>query len=71
MTLHQNRWIYSLSHPKAIQLTCFSHAQLHELYTHFAIAGLLDPGEDKLQIPIGWFVGNAPCQYHVDPEEVF
>jgi UDP-N-acetylmuramyl pentapeptide phosphotransferase/UDP-N-acetylglucosamine-1-phosphate transferase len=39
--------IDDLSDPKAIRLTRFGHAQLSELYTHFAIARLLDPGEDK------------------------
>jgi hypothetical protein len=71
MTLHKNLQIDNLSDPEAIRLTCFKHAQLRELYTHFAIAGLLDLGEDKLQIPTWWFVGNTPCQYPVHPEEAF
>ena len=71
MTLHKNLQIDDLSDPEAIRLTRFSHAQLRELYIHFGIAGLLDPGEDKLRIPTGWFVGNTPCQYRVDPEEAF
>jgi len=71
MTLHKNLRIDDLSYPEAIRLTRFSHAQLSELYTHFGIAGLLDPGKDKLRIPTGWFVGNTPCQYCVDPEEAF
>jgi hypothetical protein len=71
MTLPKNLRIDGLSDPEAIRLTHFNHTQLCELYTHFGIAGLLDPGEDKLQIPTGWFVGNTPCQYRVDPEEAF
>jgi hypothetical protein len=71
MTLHKNLRIDDLPDPEAIQLTRFSHAQLRELYTHFGIAGLLDPGEDKLRVPTGGFVGDTPCQYRVDPEEAF
>ena len=71
MTLPKNLQIDDMSDSEAIRLTRFNHAQLRELYTHFGIAGLLDPGEDKLQIPTGWFVGNTPCQYRVDPEEAF
>ncbi len=71
MTPPKNLRIDDLSDPKAIRLTHFNHAQLCDLYTHFGIVGLLDPGEDKLQISTGWFVGNTPCQYRVDPEKAF
>ena len=71
LTPHKNLRIEDLSDPDAIRLMCFSRPQLCELHTHFAIAGLLDPGDDKLRIPIPtrWFVGNTPCQYRVHPEE--
>ncbi len=71
MTLHNNLCIDNLSDPEAIWLTRFSHVQLRELYTHVAIAGQLDPGENKLQIPTGCFVGNTPCQYCMHQEEAF
>ena len=65
MTLHKNLQIDNLSDPEAIRLTRFKHVQLRELCTHFAIAGLLDPGEDKLQIPTGCLLethlASIPC----------
>jgi hypothetical protein len=52
MTPHKNLWINYMSDPEAIQLPCFSCVQLCELFIHFDIAGLLDPGDEKLQILI-------------------